>query len=239
MKTKLHETQNDLPEKSRQETVAMLNQQLADVLDLGLKAKQAHWNVKGPHFIGLHELFDKVAEVLAEFTDEIAERAVELGGVALGTIQIVNKSSRLPAYPLDAYSGKSHVAALSRALAAFGKTTRSAIDSAARMAMPTQQICSPKFHAAWTSCCGWLKRMPRQPSNDPAGEPEMLRCPRMSENAATGIGSRTAPTTCRRPFGASVPIIASQSRGTFTVLIRRSKLPASFLIAVESLLDAT
>ena len=133
MKTKLHETQNDLPEKSRQQTITLLNQQLADILDLGLQAKQAHWNVKGPHFIGLHEPFDKVAEELEEFTDEIAERAVELGGVASGTIQIVSKSSRLPAYPLDASSGKSHVAALSPALAHFGKTTRAAIDTAAKV----------------------------------------------------------------------------------------------------------
>ena len=133
MKTKLHETKNDLPEKTRQQAITLLNQQLADVLDLGLQAKQAHWNVKGPHFIGLHELFDKVAEELEEFTDEIAERAVELGGVALGTSQIVSKSSRLHAYPLDASSGKSHVAALSSALAHFGKATRAAIDTASRI----------------------------------------------------------------------------------------------------------
>src|SRR6185295_8315053 len=133
MKMKLHETKNDLRAKARRAMIDLLNQELADVLDLGLQAKQAHWNVKGPHFIGLHELFDKVAEELEEFTDEIAERAVELGGVALGTIQIVGKNSRLPAFPLDAFSGKSHVAALSRALAHFGKTTRTAIDTAARI----------------------------------------------------------------------------------------------------------
>ena len=112
--------------------IMLLNQQLADVLDLGLQAKQAHWNVKGPHFIGLHELFDKVAEGLEEFTDEIAERAVELGGVALGTVQIVSKISRLPAYPLSISSGREHVTALSSALAKFGATTRAAIDTAAK-----------------------------------------------------------------------------------------------------------
>src|SRR6266700_5325946 len=101
MKMKLHETKNDLREKTRRAMVELLNQHLADVLDLGLQAKQAHWNVKGPDFIGLHELFDKVAEQLEEFTDDIAERAVELGGTALGTVQIVSKQSRLPAYPLD------------------------------------------------------------------------------------------------------------------------------------------
>jgi len=112
--------------------IVLLNQRLADVLDLGLQAKQAHWNVKGPNFIGLHELFDKVAEELEDLTDEIAERAVELGGVAHGTIQIVSKSSELPAYPLDITSGKEHVAALSSALATFGAATRVAIDTATK-----------------------------------------------------------------------------------------------------------
>jgi DNA-binding ferritin-like protein len=106
MKTKLIPTQNSLREPIRRAMIDLLNQQLADVLDLVLQAKQAHWNVKGPHFIGLHELFDKVAEELEEFTDDIAESAIELGGVALGTVQIVAKQSRLGAYPLNISSGR-------------------------------------------------------------------------------------------------------------------------------------
>src|SRR4029450_13345464 len=117
MKMKLQKTKNDLREKTRRGMIDLLNQELADVLDLGLQTKQAHWNVKGPHFIGLHELFDKVAEELGEFTDDIAERAGPLGGVALGPIQTVSKNSRLKAYPLVLASGKAHVAALSGALA--------------------------------------------------------------------------------------------------------------------------
>ena len=132
MKAKLIPTQNSLREPTRRAMIDLLNQQLADVLDLGLQAKQAHWNVKGPYFIGLHELFDKVAEELEAFTDDIAERAVELGGVALGTIQVVAKESRLPVYPLDLAAGRAHVAALSGALAKFGTTTRAAIDIAAK-----------------------------------------------------------------------------------------------------------
>src|SRR5437867_8298864 len=108
MKPTLHKTQNNLREPIRRKSIDLLNQQLADVLDLGLQAKQAHWNVKGPNFIGLHELFDKVAEELEEFTDDIAERAVELGGVAQGTIQVVSKHSRLAAYQLKLASGKAH-----------------------------------------------------------------------------------------------------------------------------------
>ena len=132
MKTKLISTQNNLAEPTRRKMIELLNQQLADVLDLGLQAKQAHWNVKGPHFIGLHELFDKLAEGLAELTDDIAERAIELGGVALGTIQIVTKQSRLAAYPLNISSGEDHVVALSSALANFGASTRDAIDTAGK-----------------------------------------------------------------------------------------------------------
>jgi len=82
--------------------------------------------------IGLHELFDKLAKGLDEFTDDIAERAIELGGIALGTIQIVTKQSRLAAYPLNISCGKDHIAALSSALSNFGASTRAAIDSAGK-----------------------------------------------------------------------------------------------------------
>lgn len=126
----LHQTKNDLDEQIRRRMIDLLNKQLADVLDLGLQTKQAHWNVKGPNFIGLHELFDNVAEEVEGFTDEIAERAVQLGGVALGTVQAISEASRLTAYPLDLVSGRQHVTSLSSALAAFGATTRAAIDTA-------------------------------------------------------------------------------------------------------------
>ena len=122
MKTKLIPTQNNLPHPTRRKIIELLNRQLADAIDLGLQAKQAHWNVKGPHFVGLHELFDKTAEKVEEFIDDIAERAVELGGIALGTMQAVTKHSRLPAYSLTISSGKAHVTELSKSLAKFGAT---------------------------------------------------------------------------------------------------------------------
>jgi len=123
-------TQNDLPEKVRAGAVELLNQQLADALDLALQAKQAHWNVKGPNFIALHELFDEVVEALSEHADDLAERAVELGGTALGTARVAAKTSRLAEYPLDISSGRDHVIALSAAIAAFGATARAGIDAA-------------------------------------------------------------------------------------------------------------
>jgi starvation-inducible DNA-binding protein len=108
--------------------VELLNARLADCIDLQTQVKQAHWNVKGPNFIALHELFDKIYEEVLEYVDEIAERAVQLGGVALGTARSVAKRSTLSEYPESAADGRTHVEALSVALATFGKSARRAIE---------------------------------------------------------------------------------------------------------------
>jgi starvation-inducible DNA-binding protein len=123
-------TKNDLPEAVRVKAIALLNERLAECIDLQTQTKQAHWNVKGPNFIGLHELFDKINEAVEDYVDEIAERAVQLGGVAEGTARIVAQRSKLAEYPAGLADGRSHVEALSSALAAFGKQARKAIDDA-------------------------------------------------------------------------------------------------------------
>jgi starvation-inducible DNA-binding protein len=126
--THLYPTKNDLPEPDRIEVVALLNQRLADCIDLQTQCKQAHWNVKGPTFIALHELFDNINESVEEYVDLIAERVVQLGGVAQGTAAVVAAHSALPEYSLVLATGAEHVAALSDALAAFGRTARRGID---------------------------------------------------------------------------------------------------------------
>ena len=129
-KSTLHATRNDLPEAARAKLVDLLNQSLAWSIDLNLQAKQAHWNVKGPNFIALHELFDEVVDELFEHADDLAERAVELGGTALGTARIVARTSRLPEYQFDIDSGRQHVIALSAVLAKFGSSARAGIEAA-------------------------------------------------------------------------------------------------------------
>ena len=126
----MFKTKNDLSEATRVKTVELLNARLADCKDLQTQTKQAHWNVKGPNFIALHELFDKINEDVEDYVDDIAERAVQLGGVAEGTARMVAKRSSLTEYPLSAADGRSHVEALSSALAAFGKAARKAIGEA-------------------------------------------------------------------------------------------------------------
>jgi starvation-inducible DNA-binding protein len=120
-------TRIDIPPKQRTSLIELLNHRLADAIDLHLQAKQAHWNVKGPSFIALHELFDDVAEDLDEHADTIAERAVALGGEAEGTLAAVAKHSKIPAYPLHLKTGKEHVEALATALAALGKNIRESL----------------------------------------------------------------------------------------------------------------
>jgi len=125
---KLYATKNDLPEKARVEVIGLLNQRLAEAIDLQTQCKQAHWNVKGPAFIALHKLFDDVNEDVEEYVDLIAERVVQLGGIAEGTVGAVEERSTLPDYPLALSNGGEHVAALSDALAAFGRTIRIGIE---------------------------------------------------------------------------------------------------------------
>jgi len=129
----MFDTRNDLPVNVREPVIELLNARLADAIDLGAQSKHAHWNVKGPNFIALHELFDKVAESVEEQIDTLAERVTALGGRALGTIAAVARNSTLKPYPEDISEGQMHVDALSAALAAYGARIRAAIDAADRL----------------------------------------------------------------------------------------------------------
>jgi len=128
----MYDTKNDLPAVVRTRMVELLNARLADAIDLGTQAKQAHWNVKGPSFIALHELFDQLAEHIEDHVDTLAERITALGGTAYGTIAAVSRSTSLEPYPDDIREGLQHVAALSSAVGDFGAKARKGIDEAAR-----------------------------------------------------------------------------------------------------------
>src|SRR5580693_7933505 len=126
----MYETENDLPKDNRAQLNTLMNQRLADAVDLQLQMKQAHWNVKGPHFIGLHELFDQIDEAVEAYVDLIAERIVQLGGIAEGTARSAAARSRLDEYPLTIADGHAHVEAVAKALSTFGHEVRNTIDEA-------------------------------------------------------------------------------------------------------------
>ena len=108
----MYKTKNDVSANAKQVSIAVLNARLADAIDLALLTKQAHWNIKGPQFIALHEMIDGFRTEVDGHVDTMAERVVQLGGTALGTTQAVNKGTSLKAYPTDIYKIKDHLAAL-------------------------------------------------------------------------------------------------------------------------------
>ena len=121
---------SNLNDNTRKEMIGLLNERLADAIDLTLAVKQAHWNIKGSSFIGVHELLDAVADRLRENADSMAERCVILGGQAHGTSQAVAAETSLDAYPADAQHQSVHVDALKERFMAFGAKLRENIEAA-------------------------------------------------------------------------------------------------------------
>ncbi len=126
----MYKTKIDLSDKVRRNVAVILNDRLAEAIDLQSQVKQAHWNVKGPNFIALHELFDKISDVILRQIDQIAERITSLGGTAEGTVEVAARRSKLKNYPLSITSGRDHLLYLSTQVATVGKAVRSGIDDA-------------------------------------------------------------------------------------------------------------
>jgi starvation-inducible DNA-binding protein len=127
---RMFSTRIDIPGEQREKLIELLNQHLADTFDLYSQTKQAHWNVKGPQFFQLHELFDTLAESVEDYVDLLAERVTALGGTAMGTARMAAATSRLAEYPLDAITGMQHVQALAERFASYAATSRKAINTA-------------------------------------------------------------------------------------------------------------
>lgn len=127
MSSKTFRTSVSLPETQRAPLTMLLNQHLGTLLTLYSQTKQAHWNVKGKDFIQLHELFDDIATNVLEHLDNVAERAVQLGGVA---VKVATQDGKLPAYPLEAIEGQAHLEALAERYGIYANFARASIDQA-------------------------------------------------------------------------------------------------------------
>jgi starvation-inducible DNA-binding protein len=115
---------------TRAQVVDLLNANLVNTISLTLAVKQAHWNLKGRGFIGVHELLDDVADRLRESADTMAERAVILGGHAKGTSEFVAEKSTLEAYPLEMTDIGEHIDHLTSRFKEVGHALREAIEAA-------------------------------------------------------------------------------------------------------------
>ena len=125
-----------------------LNARLADAIDLALITKQAHWNIKGPHFIAIHEMLDGVPTELDDHVDTIAERAVAAWRHRARHDAGGRRRQTLKPYPTDIYKTKDHLAALIERYAAGRSSARAAIDEASEAATPTRPTSSPPIRAA-------------------------------------------------------------------------------------------
>lgn len=112
-------TLNPLSDTVRQEIISLLNLRMADILDLHYQSLLAHWNVKGPNFIALHELLDDFAgsNGADNWCDWVAERISQLGGRVITTVQFIAAHSALPEYPTSTSTGEAHIEKLASALA--------------------------------------------------------------------------------------------------------------------------
>jgi len=122
-----------LPEEQKAKLIELLNRRLADTIDLQLQSRQAYWNVKGPHFMALRELFDKVEQGVEEYANLIAEHIVQLGGIAEGTAQAVARRTSLDEYRHSTADGQGYINTLSTTLIAFGKHARYASEQATEL----------------------------------------------------------------------------------------------------------
>ncbi len=137
--TKRFNSHVTLKAEHREQLVDLLNVLTCTTLDLTYQVKQAHWNIKGPQFFARHELFDKLATRLRNFTDDLAERASTLGGYAEGTVRLAAEKSALPEYDLKAIEGRTHIRALVERYDTFTATVRTGIETARKLEDPATE----------------------------------------------------------------------------------------------------
>ena len=121
-------TRNDLGDNAKESSINTLQALLVDSVDLYNATRQAHWNLKGSNFIGLHEMLDGFYNDLNLSTDLLAERAVMLGGIPDTTTQTLAGTTRLPPYPAELLNSIGHLRELADRYAQVGKALRQSID---------------------------------------------------------------------------------------------------------------
>lgn len=120
-------TLNELPAPTRSEVTGMLSRLLVETLDVALCARHAHWNVRGPDFLLLHDLMDHIGTELDDQADRLAKRIRALGGTVRGTAHTIATESSFKPYPVEVAEGQDHLEALALRLGLLSAEARLSI----------------------------------------------------------------------------------------------------------------
>lgn len=140
-------------DKDGQRVADALSNVLADTFVLYLKTHNFHWNVTGPMFHTLHQMFEEQYNELWLAVDAIAERIRSLGFIAPGSYGEFNKLTYLQESPV-ARNASEMIAELLRDHETTARTARSAL-ATARTAVdaPTEDLLTQRLaahgKAAW------------------------------------------------------------------------------------------
>jgi starvation-inducible DNA-binding protein len=119
-----------LSDKSLKGSIDLLNKTLSNESILSIKTKKAHWDIVGPQFLTLHQLWDTHYEIVTTYVDEVAERVRMLGGVPIATAAGFLENTTLEEHPGEVASATKAVALL---LADHEKIVRSLRTSVATL----------------------------------------------------------------------------------------------------------
>lgn len=107
--------------------IADLQATLAELIDLSLIGKQAHWNVVGPNFRSIHLQLDEIVDVSRLNADRVAERIATLGAVPEGRARAVADTSDLPSFPDGTVAVEETVARVSETMDVISSRSRERI----------------------------------------------------------------------------------------------------------------
>jgi starvation-inducible DNA-binding protein len=129
-----------LDRKTSEDLVGILQGRLVSLIDLGLTIKHVHWNVVGPHFIGVHQMLDPQAAGVNELIDQLAERITTLGGSPDGRPGTIVAQRQWDDYSLGRDLVDAHLAALDKVYVGVITSHRDAIDETEDLDPVTQDI---------------------------------------------------------------------------------------------------
>jgi len=122
-----------LENNARSQSVAALNQILADTITIRDLYKKHHWQVSGATFYSLHLLLDKHFEEQATLVDTIAERIMTLGGISLAMAHDVAETTRIARPPRGREDVPTQISRLLEAHKLILGYSREAADAASEM----------------------------------------------------------------------------------------------------------